>query len=395
MAASAACGTSTLTGAVEAARQAAATAARGLAGAPADLALVFVTPEHVGDAVSVAEAVHELLGPRVLAGASGESVIGGGRELEGVPGVSVLAASLPGTRVQASHVTARRDLGGAVSLAMPAEFAPPPPGRGALVTLCDPYTFPVDAFLELLRREWGGAVAVGGLASGGAAPGEHVLLCGREALREGAVLLELDGGVELETVVSQGCAPIGPEMVVTAGEGHAVLELAGRPAYERLVEVLTGLDPDRQRQAASGILAGLVIDENTADYGRDDYLIRGVLGADPSTGAVYIGDRPRIGQTMRFHVRDAASADEDLRQALRDERALPGRLVAGLLFACNGRGTRMFPQPDHDAGAVEQELGAIPTAGMFCSGEIGPVGGVNFIHGFTATMALLVDRTQD
>src|SRR5207247_810640 len=163
---------------------------------------------------------------------------------------------------------------GSVMLTLPAEFAPPPPTEGAVVLLCDPYTFPVDGFLTLLQREWRGALAVGGLASGGGAPGDHVLLCGREAKREGAVVLELGG-------------------------------------------------------------------------------------------AAYVGDQPRIGQTMRFHIRDAASADGDLRQALRGERALPVRLVAGVLFACNGRGRRMFPQADHDAAAVEQELGDLPTAGMF------------------------------
>ena len=370
-------------------------AARGLGGAAVDLVLVFVSPQHVGQAQAVAEVVHHRLAPRVLAGACGESVIGRGRELEGMPGVSVLAASLPGTRVRASHVVARRDPTGSVMLTLPAEFAPPPPAEGAVVLLCDPYTFPVDGFLTLLQREWRGALAVGGLASGGGAPGDHVLLCGREAKREGAVVLELGGGVELRTLVSQGCAPIGPELVVTAAEGNAVLELAGRPAYERLVEVLASLDPERQRLAAGGVLAGLVIDENRAEYGRDDYLIRGVLGADASIGAVYVGDQPRIGQTMRFHIRDAASADGDLRQALRGERALPVRLVAGVLFACNGRGRRMFPQADHDAAAVEQELGDLPTAGMFCAGEVGPVGGTNFVHGFTATMAILVEHSSE
>jgi small ligand-binding sensory domain FIST len=184
-------------------------------------------------------------------------------------------------------------------------------------------------------------------------------------------------------------------MVVTAADGHVLGELAGRPAYERLVEIVSGLTPQEQLLAQRGVMAGLVIDENRADYGRDDYLIRGMMGADPRTGTLVVADPPRVGQTLRFHVRDADSADRDLREALRSElHAVPGRVVGGALFACNGRGRGMFGLPDHDAGVASEEL-HVPVAGMFCAGEIGPVGGRTFIHGFTATMALLVDTSAE
>jgi small ligand-binding sensory domain FIST len=175
-------------------------------------------------------------------------------------------------------------------------------------------------------------------------------------------------------------------------DGRAVTQLAGRPAYERLAEVVEGLSPEERELAAHGLMAGLVIDENRSEYGPGDYLIRGLVAADRSSGTIVVAGMPRVGQTLRFHVRDASSAEREFRSALRAEAAvLPGRLVGGVLFACNGRGSRMFGDPGHDARAVQDELGT-PAAGMFCAGEIGPVGGVNFLHGLTATMALIVDR---
>jgi small ligand-binding sensory domain FIST len=217
-------------------------------------------------------------------------------------------------------------------------------------------------------------------------------VCGRRVMRHGAVAVMVEGGVSLRVLVSQGCAPVGPEMVITSAEGNIIHELAGRPAYERLTEMVAGLDDHGRDLIQDGLLAGLVIDENRADYGADDYLMRAVIGGDADQGTLVVGDVVRVGQTFRFHVRDAESADAGLRSALRSHTADGERPQAALLFACNGRGTNMYAEADHDAGAVADELGPIPLAGMFCSGEIGPVGGQTFLHGFTATMALLVSR---
>jgi small ligand-binding sensory domain FIST len=167
-------------------------------------------------------------------------------------------------------------------------------------------------------------------------------------------------------------------------------ELASKPALEKLTEVIAEVGARERALAATGLLIGIVIDENRPEYERGDFLIRGLLGADRSSGALAVGDTVRVGQTVRFHVRDARSADEDLRQALAlQHEALAGRTTAGaLLFTCNGRGSHMFPVADHDAGALAESLGAPPVSGFFCAGEIGPVGGRNFLHGFTATIAL-------
>jgi small ligand-binding sensory domain FIST len=179
-------------------------------------------------------------------------------------------------------------------------------------------------------------------------------------------------------------------MVVTdAEEGGVDNELAGRPAIAKLEEVVEGLDPETRQLALNGLLAGLVIDENRPEYVRGDFLVRGILGGDRETGAVVLGERVRVGQTVRLHVRDASSADDDLRETVRATRHALGVDPAGvLIFSCNGRGTHMFPMPDHDASILAQELDNAPAAGLFCNGEIGPVGGRSFVHGFTATMAV-------
>jgi small ligand-binding sensory domain FIST len=360
-----------------------------LAGAPADVAFLFLSPEHAGEAEVAAAAVMEILGPGALAGATGEAVIGTGCELEGVPAMSLLAMSLPGGRASVHHLSVR-DTGDGPAVEMPAELLPAP-GEPMLL-IADPYSFPADAFLEGVEGRFQGAVAVGGLASGGAGPGEHAFICGRRVMRHGAIAVTVDGDVRLRVLVSQGCAPVGPEMVITSADGNVIHELAGRPAYERLTDIVAGLDDHGRDLVQRGLLAGLVIDENRAEYGSDDYLMRAVMGGDADQGSLVVGDTVRVGQTFRFHARDAESADADLRAALRRHADNGERPQAGLLFACNGRGSNMYPDPDHDAGAVVDELGPIPLAGMFCSGEIGPVGGHTFLHGFTATMALLTSR---
>ena len=235
---------------------------------------------------------------------------------------------------------------------------------------------------------------VGGIATGAGRPAQQALLLDDEIHDEGAVVIALSG-VAVEAVVSQGCAPLGREAVITQAEGNVVLELAGRPALERLRETVAGLSDGDRQLAASGLLAGLVIDENKPEYGRGDFLMRGILGADDESGAIAIGETVRVGQTLRFHARDAGSADSDLRLALAESLDVsPGRPAGALLFACNGRGQNMFGGPHHDSRALADALGAPALAGFFCGGEIGPVGGRTFLHGFTATAVIFLDPSD-
>jgi small ligand-binding sensory domain FIST len=175
--------------------------------------------------------------------------------------------------------------------------------------------------------------------------------------------------------------------VVTRSERNVIYELAGEPALERLMEMVRDGMPERDiRLINQGLHMGLVIDEHQVEFGRGDFLVRNVLGADQSNGAIAVGDVVDVGTTVQFHVRDADSADEDLRELLTPEDA-----NGALLFTCNGRGTRLFPAPNHDADVVGDLLHDPPLAGFFAAGELGPVGGRNFVHGFTASLALFRD----
>ena len=190
--------------------------------------------------------------------------------------------------------------------------------------------------------------------------------------------------------MSQGASPIGPELTITAAEGHVILELAGRPALEKLRETIEGLPAEDLALVQGGLLMGIVVDSNKPDYLQGDFLVRGLVGADPDTGQVAVAAEVRPGQVVRLHARDAESADRDLREALGVRmRALGGRPPAGaLLFSCNGRGRGLFGHDDVDAEAVDVELAGAPAAGFFAAGEIGPVGGETFLHAFTATVAV-------
>ncbi len=383
-------GLSQLPDPVDAAREACAAARAGLGPGPsATLLVMFASPGLCERAEELLSTIHAEMEPENLIGAMGEGIVGGAREVEEGPALAIWAARLGGVEVIPFRLVARPLGAGMGVLGWPDAISGESNGVSSVVMLADPFSFPADGLLSELNDEVGSPVVVGGLASGARGPGQHRLFAGTDVVSEGAVAVGLRGA-RVHTVVSQGCMPIGPEMVITAAEGSSVHELAGVPALIKLQEVIESLEPDERELALEGLLAGLVIDENTPDYGRGDFLVRSLQGGDRQTGSLTVGERVRVGQTMRFHVRDARSADEDLRAALRATRAEIGEGSPGgaLLFSCLGRGTRMFAAPDHDAAALDEELARIPVAGFFCNGEIGPVGGRSFLHGFTATMAV-------
>jgi len=370
----------------ESARDAGTEAAREARGdalgrAEVDLAFVFLSPAHLPEAEAAVEAVREELGPRHLLGCVAQGVVGRAREIEEGPAVAVWAGALPGAEIECFHAAAVPTDDGIAIAGFP-ELDDP----GLVVLLVDPFTFPAGPFMTRLNEEHERVPLVGGIAVAGQQPGVQALILDDAVHAQGAVGAVVSGR-PVVTVVSQGCRPIGHESVITRCEGNVVYELAGRPAFERLRDEVAALSPEEQALAARGLLAGLVIDENRPEYETGDFLMRGLLRADEETGALVLGDTARIGQTLRFFVRDGASADADLRQGL--SGALQGAAPAGaLLFTCNGRGTHMFPEPHHDARVVAEALGTPTLAGFFCGGEIGPVGGKAFLHGFTATLAL-------
>jgi small ligand-binding sensory domain FIST len=361
---------------------AASAAADGLEGRTADLAAVFAGADSLAHVEEGLAAVRERLAPGVLVGCGAQGVVGEGRELE-TGGVSVWAASLPGARLESFHLEAVPAGGSAVAVT----GLPDLDEAQAVVIFVDPYSFPIEPLLAQMSDSHPGLPVVGGLASAGGGPGMAALLADDRVARQGAVGVAL-GGVDVRTLVSQGARPVGPEMVVTAAEGNVIHELASQPALGRLKQAIAELEPGDRMLAAQGLLLGIVMDENKPEYERGDFLIRGLLGIDEEAETVTVGERVRVGQTVRMQVRDGSSADEDLRAALEHERRTLSAPPAGaLLFTCNGRGSHMFGRPNHDAAELDRAFGA-PAAGFFCAGEIGPVGNRNFVHGFTATLAL-------
>jgi small ligand-binding sensory domain FIST len=265
----------------------------------------------------------------------------------------------------------------------------PPEAAGVHLMICDPFTFPADGLLAHLNSSIPGTLVMGGMASGGLAVRQSRLFLDGRVLAQGAVGAYLPQA-EARLLVSQGCRPIGDPYTVTEAESNVIYELGGRTPLARLQEVAEAL-PGRDRELlAQGLQVGMVINEYQAERRQGDFLIRGVVGADPESGAIVVSGDVAVGQTVQFHVRDADSADQDLRRTLeREAAAAGGRRAAGtLLFTCNGRGSRLFSEPDHDAGLLAKMLGGMPAAGFFCAGELGPVGGQNFLHAYTASIAL-------
>ncbi len=354
-----------------------------------DLAFAFFSAHHAAAAERIAAAVVERLAPRCLLGCVAEAVIGGDREVEDAPALSLWLGRWPGgVALEPFHAVLERTSEGPSLLGLPDGLVGAA-ADSAVLLLGDPYTFPADLFLQQMNENNPGLPVLGGMASGARGPGECRLLLNGEVRTHGAVGVLMQGDLGLRSIVSQGCRPVGQHMVITGAEDNVILELGGRPPLEQLQQLWQGLAPEEQNLLRQGLHIGRVINEYGGDFQRGDFLVRNVLGMDRDSGALAITERVRVGQTVQFHVRDAATADEDLHALLQlDMSAHDKRPAAALVFSCNGRGRRLFDRPDHDAVAVRTEAGAVPLAGFFAQGELGPVGGQNFLHGFTASVAL-------
>lgn len=352
----------------------------------ADLAVFFVSPLYGSELESLGGEIAARTGAAVSIGCTGESIVGGSREVEGKPALSLWLGRLPGTRLVPLRLEFEQTREGGSFSGWPEPLIADWPRAATILLLCDPFSFAADRLLERINEDRAGTRVVGGMASGGMGPGMNRLYLGAAAHASGAIGVLLEGSAP-RTIVSQGCRPIGKPLVVTKARGNVIEQLGGRASLEVFREIYLELPTRDQRLVERGLHLGRVFTEQQPSFARGDFLIRNVIGADEQTGAIAIGDFVRVGQTVQFHVRDAESADEDLRELAthcRDAAASPP--AAALLFTCNGRGTRLFTETDHDARTVRGILGEIPLAGFFAQGEIGPVGGRNFLHGFTASL---------
>lgn len=358
-------------------------------GVQPDVAVLFTSGEHMGNTDEIAAAVVELLNPGAFIGTTAVSVAAGEREIEEETAAVLWVGSLGGGNAPRARAVR---LGGvpdpaaddeALAAALDEVHAA---GDLSMIVLADPYSYPVDAALGHWAERWPDVSVLGGLSSGAPMPGGNRIVVDGSVHRDGAAALIVGGSANVTHLVSQGCRPIGQPYIITEAEGNVVKSLGGMPPFERLQQVFSKLDPADQRLVQRGLHVGRVTDERKIDFERGDFLIRGVLGADRDSGAIAIGDEAPIGATVQFHVRDAETADEDLRAALAHSLQTEG----ALLFTCNGRGTHLFDAPNHDASALVNQTSA-EVAGMFCAGEIGPVGARSYVHGFTASMALFSD----
>ncbi|GAC1473376.1 MAG: FIST N-terminal domain-containing protein [Isosphaeraceae bacterium] len=366
--------------------------ARDLGGHTADLAVVFASSHYSEAFRSLAQAIRERGISRHVLGCSGESIIGEDKEVEAEPALSLWAIHLPGTKLSPRRITF--DELGWKGCNIAEGKSDDPIGRmKTLILLGDPFSFPADQFLKHLNETCSGLKVVGGMASASQRAGKNRLLLDEDVFSDGAVGVEMEGTLITRTVVSQGCRPIGRSLIVTRAEGNVIRELGRRPALEVLREIFDSLVHEDQERVQQGLHLGRVINEYQESFQQGDFLIRNVLGSDEK-GGIAVTDVIRVGQTVQFHVRDADTADADLRTLLENERdAYPeSRLQGALLFSCNGRGTRLFNTPHHDVKLLQEVMGNIPVAGFFAMGELGPIGGKNFVHGFTASVLLFTQK---
>jgi small ligand-binding sensory domain FIST len=320
----------------------------------------------------------------------GDSIVGGDREVEHRPAISLwLAHWARPVEMEPFCLELEQTPDGYSLLGWPDGIVTADVSSSAILLLGDPTTFPADLFLNQVNEDHAGLRVVGGMASGMRKEGECRLIFNGQVREGGAVGVLLQGQFGLRGIVSQGCRPIGRPMVITKAEENLILELGGKPPMAQLQEVWQNLSPRDQHLFQRGLHVGRVLNEYQDQFQRGDFLVRNVLGLDRDSGALAITDRVRVGQTVQFHVRDADTADEDLHELLQLHICSHEKRPAGvILFTCNGRGSSLFKEPDHDARAIRKEVGDVPLAGFFAAGELGPVGGQNFIHGFTASVVL-------
>ncbi|MHC2069036.1 FIST signal transduction protein [Bremerella sp. T1] len=357
--------------------------------APVDLAMVFVSQHHAPHVETVAKELTRLLGTSNVLGCTGESIIGESREAEDTPAISLWLAHLPQTTIVPMHLEFQRTADGGSIVGWSDELPTQWPKDSCAILLGEPFSFPADLMLERINEDQPGIPVIGGMASGSYQPGENRLILGDRVLESGGVVIYLHGNVRVRTIVSQGCRPIGDPFIITKAERNVIHELGGHPALKQLENIYKTLPVTDQQLVSRGLHIGRVVDEYQSERSQGDFIVRNVVGIEKETGALMIGDYVKPGQTVQFHVRDEFSASAELKQLAAEMKKNGSSPTSVLTFTCNGRGSKLFSEPHHDATCLSKAFGKIPNAGFFAAGEIGPVAGRNFLHGFTASVAVL------
>ena len=363
-----------------------------------DLAVVFISSHHMPSYVVAPELLAEKLGAKVLIGCSAAGVIGGGQEVERRPGIAISAAILPGVELSPFHLNQDElpspDAGPEewqALLGIRAEDCP------AIMLLPDPFTLRSDHLLAGLDFAYPSTVKIGGLASGGGQPGANALFINDRSVRSGAVGVAFSGDLEVETIVAQGCRPIGEPLVVTESEINVISKLGDQTPLEVLRDLFETAETREKRLIRRSLQIGIIMDRLAQNSSEGEFLIRNVLGADEEDGTLAVGELVQEGQVVQFFVRDAQAADEDLRLMLEeyidnlDEGDIP---ASALLFSCIGRGQYLYGSPDHDTSVFTDIVADIPITGFFSNGEIGPLGDQTFLHGYSASFALFKQASK-
>lgn len=355
-----------------------------------DLAVLFVAPFPPYDVEAIHQQIEKKIKVRNFLSCTCAGIIGNQHEIEGLPSAVLMLARLPDVEIRPFYL----DQNQLDELKSPEDFYKffevYPNEKPNFLVLPDPFLMDANQFLYLINQAYPKCSVVGGLASGASQPRENVLMINKEIYQEGLAGVILTGNIAIETVVSQGCRPVGNTFIVTKAEENVIHELAGRPFYTVLKEVLDVATPRDKALAQEALFVGIAMNEYNHKFKRGDFLIRGVMGIDPESGAGAVGDYVHVGQTIQFHLRDAQTAQEDLTDLLANHKDDFDRhhLKGAFVFSCNGRGEGLFQVKDHDIRIIQQHIGPVPAAGFFCAGEIGPVGGINFLHGFTSSITL-------
>jgi len=347
------------------------------------LVAVFVSPHHQAELDRIAASITARLQAQQLIGCTGEAIVGRQQEIEQSPALSIWAAHAPALVVRPFHLQFEQL---PEKIAMhgwpePAEVEGQPP---VVLLMPEPFSSVPQMVLERFEAEYPGAVVIGGVASGAQKPGHNRLFLGDQSHEHGVVGMLLSGPIGVRALVSQGCRPIGKHLVITKASQNVIHELGGKAAFSQFQQIYQAMGEADQELARKALHIGCVVNEYQSEFQRGDFLVRNIMGIDQQGGSIAITDQVRVGQTVQFHVRDAGSATEDLQQMLAREQSASG----ALLFTCNGRGTRLFGDANHDASQIHSALGNIPLAGFLAQGEIGPIGEKSFLHGFTASIAL-------
>ncbi len=364
--------------------------------APADLGLVFISSAFASEYSRLLPLLQEKLSVPVLIGCSGGGIIGISQqrqmqEMEGLPALSLTLAHLPGVKVTPFHIVSEElpDLDSPPSAWVELIGVPPSP-TPHFILLAEPFSSQINDLLQGLDFAYPGSVSVGGSASSDQMSGRISLFFHDRIYKEGIVGVALSGNIVLEAIVAQGCRPIGKPYQVSSCDRNILLELEAQPPLVVLRELLESLNESDRELAQHSLFVGVARDGFKQNLQQGDFLIRNLLGVDPKFGAIAIGDRLRPGQRIQFHLRDAQTSAEDLEYLLQQyqqqTKSYPG--AGALMFSCMGRGEGLYGKPNFDSQLFSRYLKDVPLSGFFCNGEIGPVGGSTFLHGYTSVFGI-------